>query len=77
MQLQSAHQENFISGIIKTQSTVAIYLIHGIKLTGKIIAETESTIFLNSPIPQMIYKRQISTIQNLNDCSVDKSLESV
>ncbi len=55
-------QEKFLAQLIKNQSTVSIYLKNGIKLTGKIIGATKDIIFLNDPVPQMIYKNRVSTI---------------
>ena len=55
-------QEKFIAGLIENQSIVSVYLKNGVKLTGKIIAATDDVIFLNGPVPQMIYKQRVSTI---------------
>jgi len=62
MHLSTEYQERFISDLIANQSPVSIYLKNGIKLTGRITAVTKDVIFLNQPVPQMIYKRQVSTI---------------
>lgn len=55
-------QEKFLSNLVTEQSIASIYLKNGIKLTGKIIASSKDAIFLNSPVPQMIYKNRVSTI---------------
>lgn len=60
-------QDKFISSFIESQDMVSIYLKNGVKLTGKIIGRTENAIFLNCPVPQMIYKKQISTIMHKAD----------
>lgn len=62
MHLSTEYQERFISDLIANQSPVSVYLKNGIKLTGRIIGVTKDVIFLNQPVPQMIYKRQVSTI---------------
>jgi RNA chaperone Hfq len=62
MHLSTEYQERFISELIANQTSVAVYLKNGIKLTGKIVGVTNDVIFLNQPVPQMIYKKQISTI---------------
>lgn len=62
MHLSTEYQERFISDLIANQSPVSIYLKNGIKLTGKIIGVTKDVIFINQPVPQMIYKKQVSTI---------------
>lgn len=62
MSVSAECQKKFISNLIENQTTVSIYLKHGIKLTGKIVSEAEGVIFLSEPIPQMIYKSSVSTI---------------
>lgn len=58
----TVYQERFLSDLIARQTPVAVYLKNGIKLTGKIIGVTNDIIFLNNPAPQLIYKRQVSTV---------------
>lgn len=55
-------QPRFLTELLETNSTISVYLIHGVKLTGKLIGFSDKVIFLGEPVPQMIYKRSISTI---------------
>lgn len=55
-------QEIYLSRLIAKQAIVLIILRNGTKLTGKIRAATEDSIFLNTPAPQMIYKRRIVSV---------------
>ena len=58
----SNYQQKFLSDLIQDRSTVAVYLKNGIKLRGTIIGATKNAIFLDDPMPQLIYKEQISTV---------------
>ena len=55
-------QSCFLAKLVETESLVSVYLVHGVKLTGKLIGFSDKAIFLGEPIPQMIYKRSIGTI---------------
>ncbi len=55
-------QTQFLSALIAAQSPVSVYLKNGIKLRGTIVGHSETAIFLDDPIPQLVYKEQISTI---------------
>lgn len=55
-------QNKYIQAIIKEKSSVYIFLKNGIKLSGKIMGETDEVIFLSSPALQMVYKSSISTV---------------
>jgi RNA chaperone Hfq len=55
-------QERFLSALIEKKAIVTIYLMNGIKLTGKIVGASKNTILLSEPVPQMIYKSRVSTI---------------
>ena len=53
-----------INHFIKTQQKVSVYLKHGIRLKNcLIIANTEEALIIKSDIPQIIYKKNVSTIQ--------------
>lgn len=62
MQTASNLQKQFLSQLIQEHSTVSIYLKNGIKLRGTIVSASNNAIFLDDPVPQLIYKDQISTI---------------
>ncbi len=55
-------QSRFLKQLIENQSYVSIYLKNGVRLTGKIIGLTDDIVFLNTPVPQLVYKKQINTI---------------
>ncbi len=55
-------ETRFFSELLENQSTVTVYLRHGIKLTGTLVGVSEEAIFLGGPMPQMIYKDSISTV---------------
>lgn len=55
-------ETHFLSQFLVSGNLVSVYLKHGIKLMGSLVAVSEGVIFLGEPIPQMIYKSSISTI---------------
>jgi len=56
-------QDSFFNQIRKDRSFVTIYLVNGIKLTGKIRSFDKFTVILeNKNQEQMIFKHAISTI---------------
>lgn len=55
-------QSKFLYRLIETQSLVSVYFRNGTKMTGKIVGATADMIFLNTPVPQTIYKRRVSAI---------------
>jgi host factor-I protein len=55
-------QEQFLKDLIKSQETVAVFLINGIKLHGVIEQTDEDVIFLKNAITQMVYKHAVSTV---------------
>jgi host factor-I protein len=55
-------QEDFLSHLQKTEETVAVFLINGIKLHGVIDKFDEHVLFLKNAVTQMVYKHAISTV---------------
>jgi RNA chaperone Hfq len=55
-------QSKYLSVLAENRATVSVILKSGVKLTGKIIGVTNDIIFLNSPAPQMVYKKWVRSI---------------
>lgn len=55
-------QDPFLNVLQREQVPVAIYLVNGIKLQGKIESFDQYVILLANTITQMVYKHAISTI---------------
>ena len=55
-------QDPFLNALRKEQVPVAIYLVNGIKLQGRIESFDQYVVLLKNSITQMVYKHAISTI---------------
>ena len=55
-------QDPFLNALRKEHVPVAIYLVNGIKLQGKIDSFDQYVVMLKNSINQMVYKHAISTI---------------
>ena len=55
-------QSKFLYRLIEAQAFVCVYLRNGTKITGQLVGATADMIFLNTPVPQVIYKRRVSAI---------------
>jgi len=55
-------QDSFLNSLRKERVQVAIYLVNGIKLQGKIDSFDQYVVMLKNSINQMVYKHAISTI---------------
>ncbi len=55
-------QDSFLNSLRKERVPVAIYLVNGIKLQGKIDSFDQYVVMLKNSINQMVYKHAISTI---------------
>ncbi len=64
-------QENkFITKLIDTKAQVTVFLINGIKLSGVITENDESTLYLQrEQHTQLVYKNAISTIMPIDPVS--------
>ena len=65
-------QENkFIKKLIDTKAQVTVFLINGIKLSGVITENDESTLYLQrDQHTQLVYKNAISTIMPIDPISL-------
>lgn len=57
-----AVQDNFLQILVDKEVPVAVYLVSGIKLQGKISSFDQHVVLLKSGIGQLVYKRAVSTI---------------
>ena len=55
-------QDGFLNSLRKERVPVAIYLVNGIKLQGKVDSFDQYVVMLKNSISQMVYKHAISTI---------------
>ena len=55
-------QDPFLNALRRERIPVAIYLVNGIKLQGKIQSFDQFVILLDNQVNQMVYKHAISTI---------------
>jgi host factor-I protein len=58
-------QYRFLTELVKERRPVAIFLINGLKLEGKIVAFDDFAILLEGDLSDHVYKHAISTIQPL------------
>ena len=55
-------QNEFLSALNKEATSVAIYLVNGIKLQGQVGEFDQHVIMLKGTVTQMVYKHAVSTI---------------
>lgn len=55
-------QDPFLNALRRERIPVAIYLVNGIKLQGKIQSFDQFVILLDNQVNQMVYKHSISTV---------------
>lgn len=55
-------QDNFLNTLRKEHMPVAIFLVNGIKLQGRIDSFDQYVIVLKNAVNQVVYKHAISTI---------------
>lgn len=55
-------EDDVILKLIADKTYVAVFLRHGIKLTGTLSGNDKNTVLLKSVVEQMVYKDAISTI---------------
>ena len=60
-------QDHFLNHAIQENIAVAIYLINGIKLIGKLVSHNARSVFLKNINTQMVHKKTISTILPITD----------
>jgi host factor-I protein len=55
-------QDRFLNELRRSKSTVAVYLVNGIKLQGQIQSFDQYVVLLKNSVNQMVYKHAISTV---------------
>lgn len=60
-------QDPFLNALRKERIPVAIYLVNGIKLQGRVDSFDQFVVFLRNTGNQMVYKHAISTIVPARD----------
>ena len=63
--LSNDFQQQFLNNLVLKKTPVAIYLKNGIKLKGTIKGFDASSILLDHPSQQVIYKSAVSTVAPL------------
>jgi host factor-I protein len=64
------NENKFIIKLIETKAQVTVFLINGIKLSGVITENDESTLYLQrDQHTQLVYKNAISTIMPIDPVS--------
>jgi host factor-I protein len=67
-------QTRMLASFQKSEVQVFIFLVNGIKLTGRIASFDKYTIGLESPTGiQTVYKRAVSTSVKLTSCSAGRA----
>ena len=59
---QKSTQERFLSILCRERTRVLIYLVSGIRLEGYIKSFDTYVIYLDEPVPQLIYKRAVCSV---------------
>jgi host factor-I protein len=62
MSSPNALQNQFLDDMVAANKTIAIYLVSGIKLVGRIVGYDAYVILLQHDVPQMVHKHAIATI---------------
>jgi|GEM_PF-250057 host factor-I protein len=60
-------QDRFLTEMIKERRNVAVFLVSGIKLEGKIIAFDDYVIIVHGAMEDQVYKHAVSTVQPVTD----------
>ncbi len=55
-------QDPYLNTLRKERTPVAIYLVNGIKLQGRIESFDQFVVLLRNSVSQMVYKHAISTV---------------
>ncbi len=77
MSKEQVLQDVFLNALCKSQETVNVYLVNGIRLKGKIEAFDRFVVMVKDSGTRMVYKHAISTIAPLreNDAPTDDDTE--
>ncbi|QBZ83107.1 RNA-binding protein Hfq [Hydrogenovibrio crunogenus] len=60
-------QDPYLNALRKEKINVAIYLVNGVKLQGRVDSFDQFVVLLRSNVTQMVYKHAISTIVPARD----------
>ena len=60
-------QDPYLNALRKEKISVAIYLVNGVKLQGRVDSFDQFVVLLRSNVTQMVYKHAISTIVPARD----------
>ncbi len=60
-------QDPYLNALRKERINVAIYLVNGVKLQGRVDSFDQFVVLLRSNVTQMVYKHAISTIVPARD----------
>jgi host factor-I protein len=63
-------QDRFLTEMAEDRRAVAIFLVNGLKLEGKIVSFDDYAILLEGEMSDHVYKHAISTIQPLDGAAV-------
>ena len=67
-------QDTFLNTVRKDKSIVTIYLVSGVKLTGKIRSFDKYSVLLeNNAQEQLIFKHAISTVVSMRGGTMDRT----
>ncbi|MFM0632197.1 RNA chaperone Hfq [Paraburkholderia xenovorans] len=60
-------QDDFLPTLVKDKTTVNVYLVNGIRLSGQLTAFDQFVVLLASgPAVQLVFKHAISTVMPVN-----------
>ena len=60
-------QDRFLTEMIKERRNVAVFLVSGIKLEGRIVGFDDFVIIVHGAMEDQVYKHAVSTIQPVTD----------
>lgn len=58
----SSLQDSFLEQLKVDNTSVAVYLVNGIKLQGQVVSYDDKAVFLKNTMTQMVFKHAISTV---------------
>lgn len=71
-ELRRPAQDRFLTELVKDRRAVAIFLINGLKLEGRIVSFDDYAILLENDLSDHVYKHAISTIQPVTTANAKK-----
>ncbi|BCG05185.1 RNA-binding protein Hfq (plasmid) [Paraburkholderia sp. PGU19] len=68
-------QDDFLQTLVSDKTTVSVYLVNGIRLSGQLAAFDQFSVLLESgPAVQLVFKHAISTVLPVNGCGPGREL---